>query len=205
MIGRKWPARKSSFLTFWLAAVLLVSGPVFLPAKEVYHYRDKRGVRHFTDAPTDTRFRPYRIRGWIVIGGGSARIDPAKLKRYIDIASKLYHLDPDLIKAVIKAESAFNPMAVSLAGARGLMQLMPDTAHLMDVSDVFNPRDNILGGSRYLRLLLDRFKGNLKLALAAYNIGPERVAREKKIPSVRETKLYVKRVLAYYRQYRKTK
>ena len=86
---------------------------------------------------------------------------------------------------------------------RGLMQLMPGTASLMEVSDPFDPRQNIFGGSRYLRCMLDRFDGDLKLSLAAYNIGPERVARENKVPNVKETKAYVKLVMRYYAQYKK--
>lgn len=186
-----------------LAGAILLISPALSWAKQVYYYRDRRGVWHFTDAPTDMRFRPFRVRGWVSAGMSPVHIDPALLKLYIKAAARKHELDPALIKAVIKVESAFDPMAVSWAGAQGLMQLMPETAILMKVRNSFCPRQNIFGGSGYLRRMLNRFNGDLKLALAAYNIGPERIAREQKIPAVRETKLYVKRVLEYYRKYKK--
>ena len=177
--------------------------PAVAWTKEVYFYRDRRGVMHFTDAPTDARYRPFRVWAHVRMGAGSARVDPELLKPYIAAAASKCNLDPALIKAVIEVESAFDPNAVSWAGAQGLMQLMPETATLMEVRNSFSMRENIFGGSRYLRLMLDRFRGDLKLALAAYNIGPERIEREKKIPNVRETRMYVKRVMRYYRRYRK--
>jgi soluble lytic murein transglycosylase-like protein len=170
-------------------------------ASQIYFYRDRRGVLHFTDAPTDVRFRPFRIKARVRAGAGSMRVDPKLLMPYITAAAQKYKLDPALVKAVIEVESAFDPYAVSWAGAQGLMQLMPATAALMEVQDSFSLKQNIFGGCRYLRLMLDTFGGNLDLALAAYNIGPDRVAREKKIPNVRETRLYVKKVLKYYKHY----
>lgn len=177
--------------------------PALASAKQIYFYRDRRGVMHFTDAPTDTRYRLFQLRYRVTIGSGGHRIDPKLLEPYISVASKRFKLDPALVKAVIQVESAFDPYAVSWAGAKGLMQLMPETADLMGVANIFGLKDNIDGGSRYLRLMLDRFKGDLNLALAAYNIGPERVAREKRVPDVRETRMYVQRVLQYYRKYKK--
>jgi soluble lytic murein transglycosylase-like protein len=109
-------------------------------------------------------------------------------------AADLYKLDPVLIRAIINAESAFNPFAVSSAGALGLMQLMPSMAEEMDVLDPFDPRQNILGGARYLRDLLDRHHGNVDLAVASYNAGPGAVARYRGIPPYRETRNYVKTV-----------
>lgn len=204
---RRREKRKNSVLfkasLIFLALALLTGGA---RAKQVYMFRDSKGVVHFTDAPTDTRFQPFEVKAKLIIGAaGPRRIDPALLKPYILAAGRQYRLDPALITAVIRVESAFDPNAVSWAGAQGLMQLMPGTASMMGVRNVFSPRENIFGGSKYLRCMLDRFKGNLKLSLAAYNIGPERVAREKKIPNVRETQAYVKRVLLYYNQYKKKK
>jgi soluble lytic murein transglycosylase-like protein len=117
-------------------------------------------------------------------------------------AAHRYGLDPNLIRAIIHAESAFNPFAVSSAGALGLMQLMPEMAEEMDVVDPFDPRQNILGGSRYLRDLLDRHHGNVDLAVASYNAGPGAVARYRGIPPYRETRNYVKTVNHFIKQAR---
>jgi soluble lytic murein transglycosylase-like protein len=184
-----------------LAAALALAEPA--AAQQVYYYRDAKGVIHFTDAPTDNRYRPFEVKTQIKVGVGSFRMDPALLQPYISAAAKKYRLDPALINAVITVESAFDPYAVSWAGAQGLMQLMPGTADLVGVTNSFSPRQNIMGGCKYLRGMLDRFKGDVQLALAAYNIGPERVAREKKIPDVAETQAYVKRVMEYYNRYKK--
>ena len=113
-------------------------------------------------------------------------------------AAELYKLDPELIRAVMRAESAFNPMVVSRAGAQGLMQLMPALAEEMGVEDPFDPRQNIMGGARYLRELLDRHRGNIPLSLASYNAGPTAVARYKgKVPPFRETRQYVKKITGF--------
>jgi soluble lytic murein transglycosylase-like protein len=110
-------------------------------------------------------------------------------------------VDHALVKAVIKAESNFNSKAVSRKGAKGLMQLMPRTASSLQVSDCFHPEDNIDGGVRYLRYLMNVYDGNLPLALAAYNAGEKAVARYRGIPPYAETKTYVRRVMRYYEEY----
>ena len=116
----------------------------------------------------------------------------------IEEAAKKYDMDPHLIHAVMQAESAFHPFAVSRAGAEGLMQLMPELSDEMGVSDAFDPRDNIMGGVRYLKRLLDYHNGNIDLALASYNAGPGNVARYGGIPPFRETRRYVKTIKQIY-------
>jgi soluble lytic murein transglycosylase-like protein len=117
-------------------------------------------------------------------------------------ASQLYHLPEALIRAVIKAESNFDPRVVSPANAHGLMQLLPVVAERMLVTDIFDPRQNILGGARYLRVLANTFNGDLQLTLAAYNAGAGAVARHAGIPPYAETQNYVAKVLEYYQSYR---
>lgn len=112
----------------------------------------------------------------------------------IEEAAAKYDMDPDLIRAVMQAESAFHPFAVSRAGAEGLMQLMPELSDEMGVSDSFDPRENIMGGTRYLKRLLDYHNGNIDLALASYNAGPGNVQRYGGIPPFRETRRYVKTI-----------
>jgi soluble lytic murein transglycosylase-like protein len=112
-------------------------------------------------------------------------------------AAATYRLNEHLIRAVMRAESAFNPMVVSPAGAQGLMQIMPELSAEFGVTDPFDPRQNILAGARYLRQLLDANRGNLRLTLASYNAGPGNVAKYKGIPPFRETREYVKRITGY--------
>lgn len=121
---------------------------------------------------------------------------------YIREAARLYHLPEALIRAVIKVESNFDPRAVSPANAQGLMQMLPATAERMMVTDIFDPRQNILGGSRYLRVLANTFNGNLQLTIAGYNAGEGAVARYGGIPPYEETQNYVVKVLEYYQRYR---
>lgn len=125
-----------------------------------------------------------------------------RFDEHIDEAAALYRLPSALIRAVIKVESNFDPRAVSHANAHGLMQLLPSTAERMMVTDIFDPRQNILGGARYLRILANTFNGNLELTLAAYNAGEGAVARYGGIPPYAETQNYVAKVTQYYQLYR---
>ncbi|MGQ9629609.1 MAG: lytic transglycosylase domain-containing protein [bacterium] len=119
---------------------------------------------------------------------------------YINIYSQKYNIPPRLVDAIIRAESGYNPYAKSPRGALGLMQLMPDTADEMGVEDPFDVEQNIEGGTRYLRRMIDRFNGNLHKALAAYNAGPENVDKYGGIPPFQETRDYVRRVLRFFEE-----
>ncbi len=122
------------------------------------------------------------------------------LNQVVNSASAEYHLDPDLVNSVIRAESRFNARAVSPKGAQGLMQLMPKTANELGVNNAFDPEQNVGGGSRYLRELIERYNFDLVKALAAYNAGPERVEQYKGVPPFRETRAYVARIVHDYNQ-----
>lgn len=169
---------------------------------EVYMYRDARGVIFFTDHKADSRLNLTLLKKYNFPSDKTSRAEktlfPEGYDGYIADASSRYGLDHRLIKSVIQVESGFNRLAVSRKGARGLMQLMPETAKLMRVRNVFDPEQNIRGGSSYLRAMLDEFNGDLRLALAAYNAGPEAVKRHNGIPPYRETRDYVNRVMSTY-------
>jgi soluble lytic murein transglycosylase-like protein len=119
----------------------------------------------------------------------------------IQQAAKLYNIDANLVRAVIKVESNYHPRAISSAGAKGLMQLMPTISKELEVSDLFEPRQNIMAGTRYLRMLINQFKGNHKLVLAAYHAGPGIVSRRNAIP-YKTTERYVRRVVSEWLRYR---
>ncbi len=178
--------------TAFLFIFLMSSIPAAMA--EIYTYTDERGVKHFTDMPINPRCRP-------VFGGGKNAPNERRYDNMIRMLCREYQIDFSLVKAVIKAESAFNPRAVSQKGARGLMQLMPGTARELSVADPFDPYDNLQGGVRYLRRMLDTFNGDVQLALAAYNAGPSAVLSSNAIPPYPETRMYVRRVLQYHQEY----
>jgi soluble lytic murein transglycosylase-like protein len=174
---------------------------------DIYRHVEADGTLAFTNVPTDdhnqrvVREGPLAGEGSLVRSLGQPRIRLRDLQATIARHSREQRLHPALVSAVIKAESNFNPTAVSKAGAVGLMQLMPETAQRLDVRNPYDPEENISGGTRLLRQLLDRFKGNLPLALAAYNAGEKRVERYQTLPPIEETRQYVNRVLKYYRSF----
>ena len=188
-----------------LPPVLLISSPA---QADIYRYEDPEGTLHFTDTPMDKRFKVFMrdIRKDLQLRTafklpGFAR-NPAEFEPIIRACSSEFGVDSSLVKAVIHAESGYNPNAVSRKGAQGLMQLMPKTAQGLKVADSMNPSDNIRGGVRYLRFLLDTFKGDESLALAAYNSGLGSVAKYGGIPPFPETRNYVAKVLSYRNSYR---
>ena len=182
----------------WVGAAGLALSLFFiLPVSaDIYRYVDKDGVWHFTNVRNDAQYKLY-IK--------TIRKTPSKfIKEYEGItlqASRRFEVEASLVKAIIKAESYFDHKAVSHKGAQGLMQLMPQTANAMAVENPFDPEENIFGGTRYLSLLLKRFNNDKRLAVAAYNAGPERVETCNGIPPIAETEQFVKKVMNYYRDY----
>ena len=169
----------------------------------IYGYVDEHGVYHFTN------ITPIGKKYYTVIGEKSKTtvtksFNPGPINNttydpLIRRHSETHGIDPSLVKAVVKAESNFNPNAVSQKGAQGLMQLMPDTSKLMKVDNPFDPDQNIKGGIRYLRILEETFQGDIELMLAAYNAGPTKVIENKMtVPPIEETRNFIKRVKYYY-------
>jgi soluble lytic murein transglycosylase-like protein len=178
-----------------------------MPARaDIYRYEDDEGIVHFTDAPTDRRFKIFmrdlkkdkQLRTKLQL---ASSVNPAEYEQIISSCATKYGVNSCLIKAVIHAESGYNPNAVSRKGASGLMQLMPGTARSLKVSNSFDPKDNVEGGVKYLRFLLDTFRGDVPLAVAAYNAGLNKVAKYGGIPPYNETRTYVNRVLSYMQSY----
>lgn len=180
-----------------LAFLILLAGPSTGLA-DVYRYVDRHGTVHFTNVPDHGKFRLWHRENRVLLKPG---LDGGKYDNLIAGAAARHQVDEALVKAVIKAESNFNHNAVSPKGAQGLMQLMPQTASLLEVRDSFEPESNIDGGVRYLKYLINVYGGHLPLALAAYNAGEKAVAKYSGIPPYSETKNYVKRVMAHYERY----
>jgi soluble lytic murein transglycosylase-like protein len=134
--------------------------------------------------------------------GGPAMVPPEQLESLVDGNAQIQAVDPALIKAIIANESGFNANATSDVGAQGLMQLMPGTAEALGVTDAYDPAQNVAGGTKYIKQLLDRFNGDVRLAVAAYNAGPSAVEKYGGVPPYAETQNYVQNVLASYAKYR---
>jgi len=175
----------------------------------IYRYEDERGVIYFTNCPRDPKFKLYlrdSKEDWQEEASSRSTAyyikDSTLYDQLISEVARKHGVDFALVKAMIRAESGFNPYAVSRKGARGLMQLMPETALRLNVSNSFNPRENIEGGVRYFKYLLSLFKNDLRLSLAAYNAGENLVSQLGSIPPYRETVDYVQRVMSFYQAYK---
>jgi len=203
--------RRDCYLMKYLSAFVLllcVLSVASLSSAGIYRYEDEDGVIHFTNCPRDPKFKLYIRESKDDVGEEKRPVSFLSTKdlnlydSLISEFSKKYEVDFGLIKAIIRAESGFNPGAISRKGAKGLMQLMPETAVRWNVSNVFSPRENIEGGVRYFKYLLSLFNNDLRLSLAAYNAGENLVSQLGSIPPYRETVDYVRRVLNFYQSYR---
>jgi hypothetical protein len=194
-------SRATSMVVFSLQVTLLSLIPfVYFSYADMYSYIDGSGVQHYTNIPPiDGKYRlKWRTRRTFTRLSGTYKY-PKSYEEEILRAAKQYDVDPDLVKAVIKVESNFSSTAISNKGAVGIMQLMPETAQDYSVNDPLNPTENINGGTKYLKDLMEMFNGNLHLALAAYNAGQNAVIKYGfKIPPYAETIDYVEKVLTHY-------
>jgi soluble lytic murein transglycosylase len=167
---------------------------------DVYVYKNNQGVLTFTNVPNHAGYRRVLNENSGQVSSGA--LGPSDFEDLIRSASLRYNVDANLVRAVIKTESDFRSNARSNKGAMGLMQLMPDTARLHNVVDAYDPSENVDGGVRHLKMLLDRYQGDLELSLAAYNAGSGAVEKHGGIPPFAETREYVRRVLRFYNSYR---
>ncbi len=193
-------SRARALLSTAIITTLCCLIPLGSARDDIYGFKDENGVWHFTNIPADPRYRLY-----MKTSGLKAKPYIVKYEEIINKASRQFDVEPHLIKAIIKAESSFEPDAISESGAQGLMQLMPSTASDMEVNDPFDPEENILGGTKYLGLLLKRFNRNTRLAVAAYNVGATMVDKCKGVPPIPQTKRFVDRVMKYYHEFRENK
>lgn len=186
-----------------LGLSLILAFPIMATAEVFVKYLN--GVPYYTDSPKASGFKEvqtYSGRFRTVRRSIGPKASYSRFGPTVDAIAGEFGLDPALVLAVIKAESDFDPYAVSPKGAMGLMQLRPETAYRMGVGDILDPRENIEGGTRYLKFLLGMFGGDLDLSLAAYNAGEGAVTRYGDIPPYEETRTYVRRVQRFYKQFR---
>lgn len=191
-----------------LIFILILALAQFAPAvlADVYFYTGPNGERMVSDRPQQgyeltNRRDTLNEAGHILAEHPLDVASPADISRYIESASEKYGVDPTLVAAVIQVESAFNPNAISRAGATGLMQLMSPTAHQYDVKERHSPRQNINAGVRHLKHLMDQFKGDVPLVIAAYNAGASVVKKYDGIPPYPETQKYVSKVMELHSTY----
>ncbi len=190
------------FYILVFCALIIIVASIMPCYADIYMYIDSKGVLYFTNVPTSSNYRLF-IKERPAKPSNFHPTD--KYDSFIAEASKKHRVSFSLLKAVINVESAFNPKAVSKTGAMGLMQIMPENIRNLRIRDPFNPWENIMGGTRYLKELLQRYKGKLPLALAAYNAGPNLVDRYNAIPPIKETRDYVKKVMKSYNSFKKNK
>ncbi len=195
------PAKRKKYLCGLGVIVILVAGSCVSALADIYMYIDSRGVLHFSNVPTSSQYQLY-IKERPV--GDLGDVGPSSYTPLIREAAQRHGLSESLLKAIIKAESNFNPRAVSKKGAKGLMQIMPQNFNALNIRNPFNPRENIMGGAKYFKQMHTRYKGKLPLALAAYNAGPQAVDKYKNIPPFPETRDYVEKVMKYYYVYKKS-
>lgn len=186
------------FLACAVVILMAMSAPSILSDAQVYGYVGPTGLVSLTHVPTDEHVTAVRRKAWYHSG-----LADLELEQTVSRAAQEYQVQLALLLAVMKAESSFNPTVVSKAGAVRLTQLILETAIRHGVRNLYDANDNITGGTKRLRDLLDRFHGNIRLALAAYNAGERKVDRYGQIPLYKETQDYVKKVLSYYRSYKK--
>jgi hypothetical protein len=184
-----------------LSAFMVMLLNVYASEADIYKSVDEDGVICYTDFPLKKGAQRI-IRTETATTDGTGVVEAGTKSRafhgIVKEKSAKYAVDPSLVHAVIKAESNGNPYAISRKGAKGLMQLMPTTARDLQVQNPFDPEENIDGGTRYLKYLIEKFNGDLSLALAAYNAGPKTVEKSGSVPPISETRQYVKKVLALY-------
>jgi soluble lytic murein transglycosylase len=186
---------------FVLSAIIIILALVSSAHADIYMYIDANGVMHFTNAPTSNQHE-YKVYLKERISVSTRFQATDKYDKLISNASKEFNVDSRLLKAMIKAESDFDPRAISTKGAMGLMQIMPENFKMLNIENPFDPWQNIRAGAQYFKKLYKRFNGKLALSLAAYNAGPTAVDRYKNIPPYQETEEYVRRVLRYYRTFK---
>jgi len=179
-----------------LVAVLFLFVTASPVPADIYMFIDSQGVLHFTNAPTSSQYTLY------IKERPKPEAATIKYDGIIQEASNKYGLSFSLLKAIIKVESNFDSRAVSEKGALGLMQIMPQNLQAFNIQEPYDPEDNIMGGARYFKSLIERFDGKLPLALAAYNAGPTIVDKYRNIPPIKETEDYVKKVLKYFYRYK---
>ena len=200
------PKERKPFALFPLLACLLLFFAMsfwlpFTAGATVAAYMDVQGNLHYIQGKSSRTNRKIAINR--PVPRSTANFSSQSINAFIHAAASEHGVDPFLIKAIIKAESNFDPIAVSPKGAQGLMQLMPATARDLQVADPFDPQANITGGTKYLRSLLDNYGWNLELSIAAYNAGPGKV--KGRMPNIVETKTYVSKVLGDYQSFKRTR
>jgi soluble lytic murein transglycosylase-like protein len=191
-------------MIYLLLPLLLVTSWNFALARDaaVYSYTDDQGTVYFSDERPEVNYEVTEISMRETFRQAVSKLSKSDLRALIQSSAEEYEVEASLVEAVIKAESEYDTMAISKRGARGLMQLMPATARSLGVRNLHDPKENIMGGVRYLRRLLDQFDGDVEMATAAYNAGEGAVAKYNGIPPYAETIDYVQKVKRYYNLFR---